>query len=201
MDAIQTLRLQNMLNPKSRVFEVDRVAAEHSTVIRTILAEFDESYLAGTSIPIFLDVSDKALAKVLQWATHWKDLPKAADVVIDYSHRKTETAKEKKAKGASENDETDASVLHNPWNKMTKKKVKKTDEEDETDASVLHNPWNKIFFRGVNATILYEILVIANYLDIKPLCDLCCELVAVLIRGKPIEEVCEILCIEMEYAN
>ncbi|KAK3305896.1 uncharacterized protein B0T15DRAFT_494028 [Chaetomium strumarium] len=179
MAANPTLRLQNMLNPKRRVFEVDRVAAEHSTVIRTILAEFDESYLAGNVIPILVDVCDAALAKVLEWVTRWRDLPKAADVVVDYNQpgRRTTT------------------------HAATTRKAEQANEKEMDTTDVMRSPWNKVFFRGVNGEILYEILVIANYLDIKPLCDLCCQLVANMIRDKPIEEVCEILCIDMEFEN
>ncbi|KAK4237015.1 hypothetical protein C8A03DRAFT_16393 [Achaetomium macrosporum] len=172
MAANQTLRLQNMLNPESRVFEVDRVAAEHSTVIRTILEHFDESYLAENAIPILIDVSDDALAKVCEWVTHWKDLPKAADVVADYSKQ---------------------GGTHGTANKAEET------EEEGTENDVIDSPWNVVFFSGVDAKMLYEILITANYLDIKPLCNLCCEFIATIIRDKPIEEVCNILCIDMEF--
>ncbi|KAK4155969.1 Skp1 family, dimerization domain-containing protein [Chaetomidium leptoderma] len=74
----QSLKLQNTFRPNGRVFEVERSAAEHSAVVRMLLEDFDEPDLLVTIIPISIDTSDDTLAKVFEWATHHKNMPKPA---------------------------------------------------------------------------------------------------------------------------
>jgi S-phase kinase-associated protein 1 len=49
-------------------------------------------------------------------------------------------------------------------------------------------PWDKEFCSVDQATI-FELILAANYLDIKPLLDLTCKTVANLIKGKTVEEI------------
>lgn len=50
------------------------------------------------------------------------------------------------------------------------------------------SPWDKQF-AGVDQATLFELILAANYLDIKPLLDLTCKTVANMIKGKTPEEI------------
>uniref|UniRef100_A0A7S1V748 SKP1-like protein n=1 Tax=Sexangularia sp. CB-2014 TaxID=1486929 RepID=A0A7S1V748_9EUKA len=60
-----------------------------------------------------------------------------------------------------------------------KKDSKNSDEIDEWDAE----------FCNVDQSTLFELILAANYLDIKPLLDLTCKTVANMIKGKSTEEI------------
>eukprot|EP01113_Clastostelium_recurvatum_P017587 TRINITY_DN206_c0_g1_i1.p2 TRINITY_DN206_c0_g1~~TRINITY_DN206_c0_g1_i1.p2 ORF type:complete len:161 (-),score=64.48 TRINITY_DN206_c0_g1_i1:65-547(-) len=62
-----------------------------------------------------------------------------------------------------------------------------TDEKDEkrTDDII---PWDKEFCK-VDQPTLFELILAANYLDIKPLLDVTCKTVANMIKGKTPEEI------------
>ncbi|KAI9627625.1 hypothetical protein KEM48_012087 [Puccinia striiformis f. sp. tritici PST-130] len=55
-------------------------------------------------------------------------------------------------------------------------------------ASVLKNDWDTKFI-NVDQEMLFEIILAANYLDIKPLLDVGCKSVANMIKGKQPEEI------------
>jgi len=48
--------------------------------------------------------------------------------------------------------------------------------------------WDQTFCK-VDQPTLFELILAANYLDIKPLLDLCCKTVAMMIKGKTPEEI------------
>jgi len=58
-------------------------------------------------------------------------------------------------------------------------------EEKRTDDII---PWDQEFCKVDQAT-LFELILAANYLDIKPLLDLTCKTVANMIKGKTPEEI------------
>jgi S-phase kinase-associated protein 1 len=58
-------------------------------------------------------------------------------------------------------------------------------EEKRTDDIL---PWDQEFCKVDQAT-LFELILAANYLDIKPLLDLTCKTVANMIKGKTPEEI------------
>jgi S-phase kinase-associated protein 1 len=150
MSPQQILNLQNTLRPNSLVFQVERVAAEHSGVVRMLLKDFWVNDLIEAVIPISVDVSDACLARVFEWVTFWKNAPKASG---------------------------DA-----PGNNTAR-----------------FTPWDEEFFSTVDSDMLYEILIASNYLDIKPLYDMACEMVVCMIRGRRTDEIREILNIESDF--
>eukprot|EP01105_Mastigella_eilhardi_P025589 TRINITY_DN700_c0_g2_i1.p1 TRINITY_DN700_c0_g2~~TRINITY_DN700_c0_g2_i1.p1 ORF type:complete len:182 (+),score=90.33 TRINITY_DN700_c0_g2_i1:46-546(+) len=58
-------------------------------------------------------------------------------------------------------------------------------DEKRTDDIV---PWDQEFCK-VDQSTLFELILAANYLDIKPLLDLTCKTVANMIKGKTPEEI------------
>ena len=58
-------------------------------------------------------------------------------------------------------------------------------DEKRTDDII---PWDQEFCKVDQAT-LFELILAANYLDIKPLLDLTCKTVANMIKGKTPEEI------------
>jgi S-phase kinase-associated protein 1 len=46
-----------------------------------------------------------------------------------------------------------------------------------------------IEYVNIDKEILFEIILAANYMDIRPLLDLCCAKVASMIRGKTVEQI------------
>ncbi|XP_021958177.1 S-phase kinase-associated protein 1 [Folsomia candida] len=50
------------------------------------------------------------------------------------------------------------------------------------------SPWDQEFLR-VEQPILFDLILAANYLDIKGLLDVCCKTVANMIKGKTPEEI------------
>jgi len=58
-------------------------------------------------------------------------------------------------------------------------------DEKRTDDII---PWDKEFC-DVDQATLFELILAANYLDIKPLLDLTCKTVANMIKGKTPEEI------------
>ena len=65
--------------------------------------------------------------------------------------------------------------------------VKSDDKKDDKNtADIL--PWDQKFCEVDQAT-LFELILAANYLDIKPLLDLTCKTVANMIKGKTPEEI------------
>ncbi|KAJ3330468.1 hypothetical protein HDU76_005601 [Blyttiomyces sp. JEL0837] len=66
---------------------------------------------------------------------------------------------------------------------------KRTDDIDEWDATYIK----------VDNERLFEIILAANYLDIKPLLDLGCKTVANMIKGKTAEQIREMFNIENDF--
>ncbi|KAL2019741.1 hypothetical protein VTK56DRAFT_9185 [Thermocarpiscus australiensis] len=83
------------------------------------------------------------------------------------------------------------------------KKTAAADKEvgDNKPDTVVDEPakltaWDKAMFDAVDSQMLYQILITANYLGIKPLVEMGCQVVADMIRGKTTQEIREILGLE-----
>ncbi len=73
-------------------------------------------------------------------------------------------------------------VFHNENPGDCAKKEDGTENKDEI------SPWD-MAFAEVDQAMLFEMILAANYLDIKPLLDLTCKTVANMIKGKTPEEI------------
>jgi len=70
------------------------------------------------------------------------------------------------------------------------------DEEDKKDKRTDNiDPWDQEFLK-VDQQVLFELILAANYLDIKVLLDTCCKTVANMIKGKTTEELRKIFNIK-----
>ncbi|KAI1299377.1 Suppressor of kinetochore protein 1 [Halotydeus destructor] len=59
--------------------------------------------------------------------------------------------------------------------------------------------WDKNFVGRWEKPVLYEVLQACNYLDLRPLLEICCKTIANMIKGKSVEQVREILQIQSDY--
>ncbi|ODV96558.1 hypothetical protein PACTADRAFT_64897 [Pachysolen tannophilus NRRL Y-2460] len=62
------------------------------------------------------------------------------------------------------------------------------DEDDDSKKSAPIDEWDKNFL-NTDQEMLYEIILAANYMNIKPLLNAGCKMVAEMIRGKSPEEI------------
>jgi len=74
--------------------------------------------------------------------------------------------------------------VHHSENPMP---VAKDDEKRTDDLS----SWDQDFCKALDQASLFEILLAANYLDIKLLLDVTCKTVANMIKGKTPDEICK----------
>jgi len=68
-------------------------------------------------------------------------------------------------------------------------------DEKRTDDII---PWDQEFCKVDQAT-LFELILAANYLDIKPLLDLTCKTVANMIKGKTPEKIRKTINIKNDF--
>jgi len=59
--------------------------------------------------------------------------------------------------------------------------------------------WDKDFVGKWEKPILYEVLQACNFLDLRPLLEICCKTIANWIKGKSVEQVREILDLQSDY--
>lgn len=73
------------------------------------------------------------------------------------------------------------------WCTHHKNSVFPDDDDEDARKSAPVDEWDKNFLK-VDQEMLYEIILAANYLNIRPLLDSGCKIVAEMIRGKSPEE-------------
>ncbi|CCF58088.1 hypothetical protein KAFR_0D04400 [Kazachstania africana CBS 2517] len=74
------------------------------------------------------------------------------------------------------------------WAEHHKDSVFPDEEDDDSRKSAPVDSWDREFLK-VDQEMLYEIILAANYLNIKPLLDAGCKIVAEMIRGRSPEEI------------
>lgn len=73
------------------------------------------------------------------------------------------------------------------WCEHHKDSIFLDDDDEDAKKSAPVDEWDKNFLL-VDQELLYEIMLAANYLNIRPLLDSGCKIVAEMIRGKSPEE-------------
>ncbi|CAK7896381.1 suppressor of kinetochore protein 1 [[Candida] anglica] len=73
------------------------------------------------------------------------------------------------------------------WCEHHKDSIFSDDDDEDAKKSAPVDEWDKNFL-SVDQELLYEIMLAANYLNIRPLLDSGCKIVAEMIRGKSPEE-------------
>ena len=68
-----------------------------------------------------------------------------------------------------------------------------------TDLSQVVDQWHNEYI-NVDQEMLFELVMAANYLDVKPLLELSCAKVASLIKGKSIQEIRQFFQIENDFS-
>ncbi|GAB1318085.1 E3 ubiquitin ligase complex SCF subunit [Madurella fahalii] len=185
-----TIRIQNTTGGKSgKVFEIDIKAAKHSAVINMLLQDFADQEI--DVLPISVEASDQGLAQVFDWLSYHKDEALVPDDVDDHQLDPM----------AVRNETPTAEVLQEHKKKFEDEKK----DRDKKNAPILRNEpviivgWDKTFFNSLNSSLLYEVLIVANYLEIKRLLDMGCQAVANMISGKSAAEIREFLGIENDF--
>lgn len=85
------------------------------------------------------------------------------------------------------------------WCEHHKNTVFSDDEDDDVKKSEPVDEWDRTFLK-VDQEMLYEIMLAANYLNIRPLLDSGCKTVAEMIRGKSPEELRKIFNIVNDFS-
>ena len=66
---------------------------------------------------------------------------------------------------------------------------KPSDEEDEDKKKKIElSDWDKIFYNQ-DQSVIFELILASNYLDIKPMLDAGCKTIANMIKNKTVEEI------------
>lgn len=173
------LKIQNT-EGGGKVFNVPVEAAKQSSVISMLLEDYGDT--PADIIPITTTVSDACLEKVFAWATHHKDDPPPVDDV---------PVREMNAMAVRDG-------------KMSAKEQRAAEEAKRRAREARNQPvviagWDEEFFTSIDSSMLYEILIAANYLEFRSLLDMGCQAVVNMIHGKSVEEVRKILNIKNDF--
>ena len=85
------------------------------------------------------------------------------------------------------------------WCEHHKNTIFPDDDDDDARKSAPVEEWDKNFLK-VDQEMLYEIMLAANYLNIRPLLDAGCKMVAEMIKGKSPEELRRIFNIVNDFS-
>lgn len=174
------IKIQNTVGGgKGRVFEIETKAAKHSTVIYMLLQDFEDQDI--DILPISIGVSDECLQKVFDWVSHHKDDALDTDDVDNHIFDPMALTDKVSAERSAEAEER-------------RRRARKLKNEPVVIAG-----WDETFFESVDSPMMYEILIAANYLEIRKLLDISCQVVVNMIRGKTTEQIREILGIENDF--
>ncbi|KRX34901.1 S-phase kinase-associated protein 1 [Trichinella murrelli] len=154
--------LVNVVSGDGKVFEVDLQAIQLSKTVKTMLEGslcFDGEQNIVEAIPL-PNVCSAVLEKILLYCEHHKnDVPE-----------EEKNVKMKEIKEETNNEEEQINVYGR--------------EEEEEEMS----EWDSEFL-DVDQSTLLDIILAANYLEIKSLLDIACLAVAKMMKGKSAEEI------------
>lgn len=165
-------------------FELDAAAANYIGLLRNMLACATDAPIirnlttesAATphpqpqaSVVPLPNVSGSVFAKILEFVTHHKHDIDAQPPPPTNSASLAENKQENAQQQNEEDEETDDEF---------------TDMRTKED---WFGEWDETFIK-CDQTFLFELLLAANYLDVRRLCNLACKTVASMIAGKSTEE-------------
>lgn len=61
--------------------------------------------------------------------------------------------------------------------------------DSDTNNSIIEDEWHQEYINSMDQAVLFEVILGANYLELKSLLDLCCKGIANMIKGKTPEEI------------
>jgi S-phase kinase-associated protein 1 len=82
------------------------------------------------------------------------------------------------------------------WCEYHKEDIYKDDYQDNRNLEI--DEWDQKFM-DIDQEMLFDMILAANYLDIKPLLDIGCKIVANMIKGKNVEEIRKIFNITNDF--
>ncbi|XP_044489396.1 SKP1-like protein 1B [Mangifera indica] len=176
-------------------FEVDEAVALESQTIKHMI----EDDCAGNGIPL-PNVTSKILAKVIEYSKKHVEsrLIEAANNKINHNN----TAAEEDLK----NRDAEVAKLVDPFlrgenqhvgSRLTEAANNKINHSNAAAEEDLKN-WDAEFVKVDQAT-LFDLILAANYLNIKGLLDLTCQTVADMIKGKTPEEIRKLFNIKNDF--
>lgn len=148
-----------ILSSDGQVFEVPAKVLDESMTIKNMIEDLGSSEEV-TTIPL-PNVSGSTLAKVLEYCKHRSKVNADAKANADNAN-------------ASADASADANTSANASASADAKAEVRTWEED---------------FVAVDQRTLFDLILAANYLNIKGMLDLTCQTVASMIKGKTVEEI------------
>ncbi|KAL1286326.1 S-phase kinase-associated protein 1 [Trichinella pseudospiralis] len=154
----------SVVSGDGKVFEVDIKAIQLSKTVKTMLEDlrFDGDQNIVEAIPL-PNVNASVLEKILLYCEHHKnDMPEKEE-----NRQKKQMRKE----------EMDVEEFG----------IEQLNLRDECETEVI-SEWDKTFL-DVDQGTLFDIILAANYLEIKPLLDVACLSVARMMKGKTPEEI------------
>ena len=148
--------------------QVDKATAKTSTYIKNLLRNLEpetgakEDSTQILEIPIN-NVDTVTLKTILKWCEHYKDanpLKFEGNIAVE--------------------------TMQNDGGKLEDSETGQNIESEDRMSPI--DPWDREFL-NVDAQTLHSIILAANILDIKPLLNVSCKIVAELLRGKSPEEI------------
>ena len=153
------------------VFEVDVDIAKCSVTIKTMLEDLGMDDDEEEVVPL-PNVNSAILRKVIQWATYHKDDPPPPE---------DDENKEKRTDDISSWDADFLKVNSHIASRIRVREISRVLEISTVNIPTIHSQ--------VDQGTLFELILAANYLDIKGLLDVTCKTVANMIKGKTPEEI------------
>eukprot|EP00730_Choanoeca_flexa_P020086 TRINITY_DN9815_c0_g3_i1.p1 TRINITY_DN9815_c0_g3~~TRINITY_DN9815_c0_g3_i1.p1 ORF type:complete len:208 (+),score=66.85 TRINITY_DN9815_c0_g3_i1:39-626(+) len=84
------------------------------------------------------------------------------------------------------------------WADHHKDDVEPDDDMEKARIATELDPWDKELFQDLNMRKLFDVIMAANFLDIKGLLDTACKDVAIRIKGKDLKEILALFDIDRE---
>ena len=177
-----------LISSDGKEFACDSRIVKKSFVLRTLLEDVGE---ISDAIPL-PNVDGKILEKVLKWSEfHLNDLP--------YQQQQQQQQQ-------SENDDD---YNFGFWDEELEGSEgwtgndlsHKSELNTETSKALAMDPWDVEFCSGMDHKTLFDVIIAANYLNVKGLIYVTCKYVSNVIRGKSHEEIRKMFNIQTDFTS